>query len=98
MKLLRYGAKGQEQPGLLDRDGRIRSLAGVVADIAGSALTREGLPGIRGMAEKERGPKLPTGTEKVVRSRSHHRNNKPLSGPTIKRVFNSPCPVLRNGM
>jgi len=49
MKLLRYGAKGQEQPGLLDRDGRIRSLAGVVADIAGSALTREGLDRVRAL-------------------------------------------------
>ncbi len=47
MKLLRYGAKGQEKPGLLDRDGSIRSLAGVVDDIAGSALTREGLDRVR---------------------------------------------------
>ena len=47
MKLLRYGAKGQEKPGLLDRDGSIRSLAGVVDDIAGRALTREGLDRIR---------------------------------------------------
>ena len=33
MKLLRYGPKGQEKPGLLDADGRVRSLAGVVDDI-----------------------------------------------------------------
>ena len=33
MKLLRYGPKGQEKPGLLDADGRMRSLAGVVDDI-----------------------------------------------------------------
>src|ERR1700743_93383 len=28
MKLLRYGPKGQEKPGLLDSSGQIRSLAG----------------------------------------------------------------------
>jgi 2-keto-4-pentenoate hydratase/2-oxohepta-3-ene-1,7-dioic acid hydratase in catechol pathway len=49
MKLLRYGAKGQEKPGLLDGDGRIRSLAGVVSDISGSVLGREGLDRIRAL-------------------------------------------------
>jgi 2-keto-4-pentenoate hydratase/2-oxohepta-3-ene-1,7-dioic acid hydratase in catechol pathway len=43
MKLLRYGAKGLEQPGLLDRSGRIRSLAGIVPNIAGETLSAEGL-------------------------------------------------------
>ena len=43
MKLLRYGPKGQEKPGLLDAEGRIRSLAGVVGDIAGPVLGRAGL-------------------------------------------------------
>ena len=38
MKLLRYGAPGAEKPGLLDDDGQIRDLSGVVADIAGDAL------------------------------------------------------------
>jgi len=38
MKLLRYGPKGQEKPGLLDAEGRIRSLAGHVADIDGAVL------------------------------------------------------------
>ena len=33
MKLLRYGPKGAEKPGLLDAEGRIRDLSGVVADI-----------------------------------------------------------------
>jgi 2-keto-4-pentenoate hydratase/2-oxohepta-3-ene-1,7-dioic acid hydratase in catechol pathway len=33
MKLLRYGPVGQEKPGLLDRDGKIRDLSGVVRDI-----------------------------------------------------------------
>jgi 2-keto-4-pentenoate hydratase/2-oxohepta-3-ene-1,7-dioic acid hydratase in catechol pathway len=38
MKLLRYGPAGQEKPGLLDRDGRIRDLSGTVGDIDGEAL------------------------------------------------------------
>ncbi len=43
MKLLRYGAEGQERPGLLDRDGRIRDLSGHVDDIGGDALSPAGL-------------------------------------------------------
>lgn len=39
MKLLRYGSAGEERPGLLDAEGRVRSLAGVVDDIAGDALS-----------------------------------------------------------
>jgi 2,4-diketo-3-deoxy-L-fuconate hydrolase len=38
MKLLRYGPKGQEKPGLLDKDGQIRDLSGIVKDIDGSVL------------------------------------------------------------
>lgn len=40
MKLLRYGPRGHEQPGVLDSAGRIRSLAGVVPDIDGALLAR----------------------------------------------------------
>ena len=43
MKLLRYGEAGAEKPGLLDGDGQIRDLSGVVADIAGATLSPEGL-------------------------------------------------------
>ncbi|WP_213881468.1 fumarylacetoacetate hydrolase family protein [Pseudomonas sp. dw_358] len=38
MKLLRFGDKGQEKPGLLDSQGNIRDLSGQVPDIAGNAL------------------------------------------------------------
>ena len=38
MKLLRYGPKGQEKPGTLDAEGRIRDLSGVVADITPDQL------------------------------------------------------------
>jgi 2-keto-4-pentenoate hydratase/2-oxohepta-3-ene-1,7-dioic acid hydratase in catechol pathway len=40
MKLLRYGPSGQEKPGLLDRDGNIRDLSGVIGDLSGEVLTR----------------------------------------------------------
>ena len=38
MKLLRFGPKGQEKPGILDKDGTIRDLSGIVKDIDGSVL------------------------------------------------------------
>ncbi|MBI1217283.1 MAG: 2-hydroxyhepta-2,4-diene-1,7-dioate isomerase [Rhodobacteraceae bacterium] len=43
MKLLRYGPAGAEKPGMLDDEGRIRDLSGVIADIAGDVLTPAGL-------------------------------------------------------
>ncbi|SAK77382.1 5-carboxymethyl-2-hydroxymuconate delta-isomerase [Caballeronia catudaia] len=47
MKLLRYGPKGQEKPGLLDAEGKIRDLSKVVDDIAGATLTEAGLAKLR---------------------------------------------------
>jgi 2,4-diketo-3-deoxy-L-fuconate hydrolase len=41
MKLLRYGPRGQEKPGVLDADGRVRDLSAVLPDIGGASL----LPG-----------------------------------------------------
>jgi len=43
MKLLRIGAKGAEKPAIVHSDGTIRDLSFVVGDIAGDALTDEGL-------------------------------------------------------
>jgi len=43
MKLLRYGPVGQEKPGLLDSDGRIRDLSGHVADLGPAEISPEGL-------------------------------------------------------
>jgi ureidoglycolate lyase len=43
MKLLRYGPDGQEKPGMLDASGTIRDLSGVIPDLAGEALSAEGL-------------------------------------------------------
>lgn len=39
MKLLRHGPAGAEKPALLDSDGKIRDLSGVVADLGGAALS-----------------------------------------------------------
>lgn len=43
MKLLRYGERGAEKPGMLDSDGNIRDLSGHVDDIAGEVLFDDGL-------------------------------------------------------
>ncbi len=43
MKLLRYGPPGGERPGIIDAEGRIRDLTGVVSDIAGDAISPAGL-------------------------------------------------------
>lgn len=43
MKLLRYGEKGSEKPGLLDRDNQLRDLSGHVPDIAGQVLGADSL-------------------------------------------------------
>jgi ureidoglycolate lyase len=43
VKLLRYGPKGREKPGLLDKDGQIRDLSAHVVDIAGDALLPDSL-------------------------------------------------------
>lgn len=46
MKLLRYGPKGQEKPGLVDAEGQIRDLSHHVPDIAGDVLSPAGLAAI----------------------------------------------------
>ena len=39
MKLVRYGAIGQEKPGLIDKSGQLRDLSGQVKDLAGEAFS-----------------------------------------------------------
>lgn len=46
MKLLRFGAKGAEKPGLMHEDGTIRDLSGVIDDLAGDTLYPEVLANI----------------------------------------------------
>lgn len=43
MKLLRYGPRGHERPGLLDSDGHIRDLSGHIDDIAPEVLAPDRL-------------------------------------------------------
>ncbi|MCH2113310.1 MAG: fumarylacetoacetate hydrolase family protein [Pirellulales bacterium] len=43
MKLLRYGPAGKEKPGLVDSQGKIRSLESIVTDITGESLSQAGL-------------------------------------------------------
>lgn len=47
MRLVRHGPLGRERPGLLDMDGTLRDLSGVVDDIAGEVLLPEGLDRLR---------------------------------------------------
>ncbi len=43
MKLLRYGPRGKEKPGLLDADGKIRDLSGVIDDLTPENLKPKSL-------------------------------------------------------
>ena len=47
MKLLRHGPKGQEKPAVLDAQGRLRDLSGVLADITPATLSTAGLDALR---------------------------------------------------
>lgn len=49
MKLLRYGPAGQERPGILDADGKVRDLSGKVPDFAGAGVSLEALAKVRGI-------------------------------------------------
>ena len=47
MKLVRYGNPGKEKPGLIDADGKLRDLSGVVADIGPDQLGAAGMTKLR---------------------------------------------------
>lgn len=49
MKLVRFGQAGQEQPGLIDGAGAVRSLSGIVDDIDGAAVSPEGLAKLKAL-------------------------------------------------
>ena len=74
MKLLRWGAKGEEKPGLIGKDGAPRDLSGVIGDITPDHLSREGLQRLAGI-DAGGLPKIPhaarlgvplTGISKIV--------------------------------
>ena len=52
MKLCRIGPPGAEKPALVDREGRLRDLSGVVAEIDRAALSREGLAALAAISEE----------------------------------------------
>ncbi|WP_373989036.1 fumarylacetoacetate hydrolase family protein [Duganella sp. BuS-21] len=43
MRLVRYGRPGKEKPGLIDDEGKLRDLSGVIADIDAAALAPKAL-------------------------------------------------------
>ncbi|WP_296584650.1 fumarylacetoacetate hydrolase family protein [Xanthobacter sp.] len=49
MKLVRFGEFGREKPGLIDSDGKVRDLSGIVADLNGETLAPESLKKIAGV-------------------------------------------------
>jgi 2-keto-4-pentenoate hydratase/2-oxohepta-3-ene-1,7-dioic acid hydratase in catechol pathway len=75
MKLLRVGAPGAEKPAMLDADGTMRDLSGVIGDIDGAAISPEGLKKLAALDAKS----LP----KVAGS--------PRIGPCVVRPLNFVC-------
>ena len=49
MKLLRHGPRGFEKPALLDTDGQVRDLSGVLPDITPATLSPSGLAALRAL-------------------------------------------------
>lgn len=47
MKLLRFGPVGQEKPGILDSDGQIRDLSGIIGDVTGTEIGDDTLDKLR---------------------------------------------------
>jgi hypothetical protein len=49
MKLVRYGAIGQEKPGLIDKSGQLRDLSDHVKDLNGDAYAPASLAKLAGL-------------------------------------------------
>jgi len=60
MRLLRYGSPGGERPGLLDENGNIRDLSGVIPDLGPATLSDETLARLRAL-DPQRLPAVPDG-------------------------------------
>ncbi|MBX5453501.1 MAG: fumarylacetoacetate hydrolase family protein [Acidobacteriia bacterium] len=75
MKLLRVGPKGAEKPAMLDPEGGIRDLSGVIPDLAGEALSPEGLARLAALDWKTL-PKV---------------QGNPRIGPCVARPLNYVC-------
>ena len=59
MKLVRYGAMGQEKPGLIDKSGQLRDLSAHVKDLDGEAYAPASLAKL---AAPRRRPSFPPST------------------------------------
>jgi 2-keto-4-pentenoate hydratase/2-oxohepta-3-ene-1,7-dioic acid hydratase in catechol pathway len=60
MKLVRFGEAGREKPGLVDAQGQIRDLSGLIPDIGGETLSAETMNRIR-QADPSALPLAPSG-------------------------------------
>jgi 2-keto-4-pentenoate hydratase/2-oxohepta-3-ene-1,7-dioic acid hydratase in catechol pathway len=60
LKLVRFGTAGAERPGLVNADGSISDLSGVIPDVAGAALSAASLAKLRGLDTAQL-PKAPAG-------------------------------------
>ncbi|SCY80197.1 fumarylacetoacetate hydrolase family protein [Microvirga guangxiensis] len=60
MKLVRFGEAGQEKPGIIDNQGEVRDLSGVVADITGATLSPDSLARLRDI-DPSTLPSVPSG-------------------------------------
>ncbi|MEP7452895.1 fumarylacetoacetate hydrolase family protein [Phyllobacterium sp. SB3] len=90
MKLLRYGPLGQEKPGLVDKDGKVRNLSGHVKDIAGEAISPEGLkklaaidPASLPIVEVERYGACVSGTGKFICIGLNYSDHAAETGATV---------------
>jgi 2-keto-4-pentenoate hydratase/2-oxohepta-3-ene-1,7-dioic acid hydratase in catechol pathway len=92
MKLLRYGPPGQEQPGLLDSAGNIRSLAGIIDDVAGPALSTASLNKLRAIDLST----LPLVGNPTVAASLRDAPASPVPGPQSPALRLGPC-VARVG-
>ena len=61
MKLVRHGRRGEEHPGIVVAAGQVKSLAGVIDDIAGTTLEPHGLERLRAI-DRETLPLVDDGT------------------------------------
>ena len=75
MKLLRFGNAGEEKPGIIDNDGSIRDLSGMINDIDGSTISPDGLEKIN---------QLDLSSLPIV-------NNNPRIGPCVGNVGKFLC-------
>lgn len=61
MRLIRFGKRGEERPGFVDAEARLRDLSGIVGDHAGAALDPDALARL-GQLDSTTLPEVPIGT------------------------------------